>query len=424
MDAQLREVLLALGAALGAGLLIGAEREQSGGRPVFAGVRTFPLIALMGALAMLVGPWLVALCGVFLGALVATAYVRDTAGGEHLGISTEVATMLTYGLGALATARDLPLAAHDRLQVVGVAAVAVLGLLASRRSLHGVIAKVSPDDIAATVKLLAFAVVVLPLLPDRDLGPWDALNPRRIGWLVLLIAGIGLVGYVSMRLVGSRRGIGLTGLLGGLASSTAVTLAFAPRAKNDPTLATACAVGVVVASSTMFPRIIAEVAATDRGLLSTVAWPLGAAALAGYAAAGALYVLASKESSAKGGDGDVAVTNPFSLGSAMKFAALFTVILVANRAASQYLGHAGTYLAAVISGTTDVDAITLSLAGMHRRGGLDASTAANGIALAAATNTAVKVGMSVLLGGRAFAARVAPALLVALVVGGVVRALV
>ncbi len=124
MNPALREVLLALGAALGAGLLIGAEREQSGGRPTVAGVRTFPLIALAGAVAMLVGPWLALLVGVSLGVLVGIAYLRDTREGEHLGISTETATIVTYSLGVLSTARGLPLAVHDRLLVVGVAAVA------------------------------------------------------------------------------------------------------------------------------------------------------------------------------------------------------------------------------------------------------------------------------------------------------------
>jgi len=272
---------------------------------------------------------------------------------------------------------------------------------------------------------VGFAVVVLPLLPARDMGPWDALNPRRIGWLVLLIAGIGFGGYVAMRLVGSRRGIGLTGLLGGLVSSTAVTLAFAPRAKQQPELATACAVGVVVASSTMFPRVIAEVAASDARLLTTVAWPLAAAGVAGYAGAGALYFMASRESAQEAnGEGELAVTNPFSLGSALKFALLFTAILVASRASAHYLGRAGTYLAAVVSGTTDVDAITLSIAGMHRQGGIDAATAANAIVLAAATNTLVKVGMVVALGGRRLAVRVGPALGGAVLVGGLVRALV
>jgi len=220
MSAEGLELLLSIFTALAAGFVIGAEREQ-GEDATFGGIRTFPMFGLAGAIGMLVGWWALAVMGLALGILLAIAYLRESK--ESLGLSTEVAAIITFGLGALCTARDLEMPTTDRLLLVASGATATLALLSVKRPLHRLVQHVSEEDIFATTKLLVLSVVVLPLLPNEEMGPWGAFNPFSIGILVVLISGIGFAGYVAIRIFGARRGFGLTGLLGGLASSTAVS---------------------------------------------------------------------------------------------------------------------------------------------------------------------------------------------------------
>ncbi len=428
MRSEAVEILASLGTALASGFLVGAEREHRQGRSMFGGARTYPLIALTGAVANLLGDWpLVAFLGV-VGGLIAIAYLRDTdRDAEHLGMSSEVAAVLTLALGALCTARSLPLALGERLTVVAACATAVLALLSVKKPLHGVIARISRDDIYATTKLLVLAVIVLPLLPQEDLGPWGALNPRSIGLLVVLISAMSFAGYVAIRALGPRRGLGLTGFLGGLASSTAVTLSYAGRARQEPSLTHAYAVAIVLASATMFPRMLVEIYVVSAPLGQLALQPALASAL-GAALCGAwLYGRAagrgtrppdaSSESEAPDVSDDIAVKNPFSISQALRFAAIFTVVLLVARAAQHYYQNAGTYLAAFLSGLADVDAITLSLARLHARSELASSTALSAIGLAAATNTASKAALAGILGGRRLGLLVGASLAVSIVTG-------
>jgi uncharacterized membrane protein (DUF4010 family) len=424
-------VLICLATALTAGFVIGAEREQEA-QASFGGVRTFPLFALAGALGTLVHPWLLAALAVAVGGLLAVTYLRETPPeavdveeGSGLGISTQLAALATFGLGALTTASELEMPMSDRLLLVGAGTTAVLGLLALKRKLHQFVARVSKQDVYATTKLLLLSVVLLPLLPNEDMGPWNALNPRNIGWLVVLISAIGFAGYVAVRLFGARKGLGLTGLLGGLASSTAVTLTFSGRARETPSLAPACAVAVVLAGSTMFPRVAIELAAVSPALAARAAWPLGLATAGGLGAGAFLYLRASRASRERARDDTtLELENPFALKSALQFAALFTAVLLFSAGARAWFAEAGVLVSALVTGLANVDAITLSVAGMHDEGTVSAHVATLAVGVAVGANTLSKVAIAWALGGGRLALRIALAMSVALAAGGAALAFI
>ena len=405
---------LSLLTALAVGLLIGLEREQSkptSGSAQIGGIRTYPIFALIGALSTMLAPasgWLplVALGGMI--TFVAIAYASDVRKGSDHGLTTEVSVVATFLLGALATSRGL-LDMEERLLLVGMLGVVLTFLLSSKEWLHGTIQKVSRDDFFSTVKFLIAAVVFLPLLPREPMGPLDAINPFSVGLMVVLISGLSFAGYVAMRLLGPGRGLLLSAAVGGLVSSTAVTISFSNQTKRQPAMAPAAAGAIAIASTIMIVRVGVLVAITNRALLPMLLVPLGGA-VAGAIAGGLLVFRKAPEAqpSAK-----VEVKNPFDLGSAIRFGLVFAVILLVTKAAKQYLGNQGLYLASLVAGLTDVDAVTLSTA---RNAGADLTPATIAILLAVAANTIVKAGLATAIGGRGLGKRVA--LVGALIIGG------
>jgi len=442
-----RQTIVSIAVAVAAGALIGAERQQaqlagsdpsgaasepSGKRqsPEFGGIRTFPLIALLGALGALVRPlvgmWM--LGGLLFGVVVLIAVSHAWSGRRgDIGISSEVAALVTYVLGAIAVMSDLVPDDSQRYLLVAGTAATTLALLALKQPMHRFVGRVSIDDIYATTKFLILGLIVLPVLPNQTYGPLSVLNPFKIGMMILLVAGISFSGYLATRLVGQDRGLLLTGLLGGLVSSTAVTLTYAGKAKAQNRLAALCAVAIVVACSTMFARVVAVVAVVDRPLLPTLSWSLGVMAVVGFGASVFLYVKTNRSEAkredlpaaeAKTQEDGVALRNPFELRQAVTFGLLYGGVLFVAKAAQTYLGSGGLYLSSVLAGLTDVDAITLSVTDLHRSG-LATPVAVNAITMAAVTNTIVKGTMAVTIGGRALGRSVAPILGAALVAGGI-----
>lgn len=429
------EPFISFAIALLAGLLIGIEREQTQdadpdkARSNFlGGARTYPLFALVGSLAMFlsgaVGPWLlvVTLLGVM--ALVGLSYADDLKAGRDRGLTTEASILLTFLLGVLAAARDLLVPTSRRVIAVAALAVVVTLLLSSKPLMRAFLKKVSRDDLYATVKFLIVAVLVLPLLPNQTYGPLSVLNPFNIGLMVALIAGVSFVGYVAVRVLGPGRGMAVTALVGGLVSSTAVTLSCAGRAKQDRSMVSAATLGIVLASSIMSGRVLIEVAVVYPPLLRGLIFPIGAVMLMGAAISLGFFLRSKREPDAKGttdveeGPGDVQFSNPFELTSAIKFGLLFAVVLIGSKAAQVYAGSSGMYAAALLAGTTDVDAITLSTANLAREG-LPHTVAATTIGLGAAANTVVKGVLAATIGGRALAIRVGLAFAAMLAAGGI-----
>ena len=412
----LADALLSVAVAAGAGALIGAEREQaraSHGTRDFGGVRTFPLIATLGAMAGLLAPfagnWLTLALLVAVVAVLAISQLKNPS--SDLGVSSEVAAVVTFVLGLIAATPELLPNQPRFLLVFGIAA-GTMALLALKRPLHDFVAKVSSEDVYATVKFVLLAVVVIPLLPDRSYGPYAVLNPQKIGLMVALVAGVSFAGYVVLRVSTGRRGLLLTGIIGGVVSSTALTLALSGRAREEPKLARIYAVAIVAACSTMFARILVIVSIVESSLLGALILPLGAMAIAG----GAIVVLGYRRLGKPNPEHQVTLRNPFELRHALWFGLLYAAVLFVAKAAEAELGARGVYGSALLAGLADVDAITLSLAELHRSG-KDAGAAGPGITLAVFTNTLVKAALSAIVGGATLGKRVAFELVLVLAVG-------
>jgi uncharacterized membrane protein (DUF4010 family) len=419
------EPLLSLALAGMAGLLIGLERERS--RPsdesrmaFLGGARTHPLLALVGGASMLVaretGAVAVVVAFGALVALIALNYAGEVWRNVHRGITSEAAFLLSFLLGVLALTRTV---FEPTQKIFAVSAIAVVAtfLLSAKPTLHPLVQRISSEDVAGTLKFLIVAVVVLPLLPDRTFGPLEVLNPFQVGVLMVLISGLSFAGYAAIRLLGPRRGLGLTGIMGGLVSSTAVTLSMARRARERPDIDDSAALAVMLASTVMFARVFVIVAVVNPTLRGEVLYPMAFGTAGGIAACLALWLRSGR---AKPGAQEIAFSNPFDLTAALEFALLFAVILLGSKAATTYLGTIGTYGAGVVAGTTDVDAITLSMAKLAGTGAaLSHRVAATTIFLGAASNTLVKGIMASVAGGWRFGRRVLAAQVAVLIAGTV-----
>ena len=386
------------------GLLIGLERERKRETrgSIFAGIRTFPLIALLGAvcgqLSPEVGSIVVALGLAVLGVLLGLAYWRTSA-GEKVGGTSEIAALVTFGLGVLAGLGHLTVA------IAG--AVIVTGVLSLRDELHQLSQAVSREDLFATVQFAAVSLLILPLVPSRPLGPWGVWNPHTIWLQVVLISSISFIGYLAAKLVGTARSIGLGGILGGLVSSTAVTLSYSRRSRSNPALGQLLAAGVLLASAVMVVRILVLLSVVAPALVVPALAPL--ATLFGVSLVGCAFVYRTSQ---KQPVGELTMKNPFELKTALQFALIFAVILLLARAAEVYLGAGGVYLASVLAGFARPDAMALTL-GQQAQGGLEAAVAVRGLTLAVVSNTLFKAGLALSFGHKGFGRVVVITLLLA-----------
>ncbi|QSA97912.1 MgtC/SapB family protein [Methylococcus sp. EFPC2] len=398
--------------ALSLGLLIGLERgwsERGGdeGSRV-AGIRTFGLISLLGALWQLQGgnapAWLVA--GPFVAfALVLTAstYLEIKQKGDY-SITTAVAALITFVLGALAMSPHVKLAAAT--------AVIVTILLGLKPVLHGALRKLEPVELAAILQLLLISCVMLPVLPDRAVDPWGAFNPYEVWWMVVAISAISFAGYFAIKLAGPSRGILLTGLFAGLVSSTAATLSMSRMARTQPAWQRLLAAGVIIASTTMFPRILLIVGLLQPALIKPLLWPLLLMSACGYATAWGL----TRKTPEVQVSGRVELKNPFEFGMALRFGGLLAAIMVLTRLLKDTYGHIGVFLMAGISALSDVDAITLSLARLSPSH-YSVDLASLAIVFAALVNTLVKGGLTIAIAGGAMA-RIVAATFIAMIALG------
>ena len=407
------ELFQRLGVALAIGLLLGLERgwhgreEPEGAR--IAGLRTFALAGLLGGvsgwLASLTGAVVLAFAFLGLAGLLALSYRVRLKENDDLGLTTEVALLLTFGLGAAAVLGDLaPPAA--------VAVVAAL-LMTMKRRLHRWVARIERLELEALLRLALISVVILPVLPDQGYGPGAALNPYEIWWAVVIVAGLSFVGYAAIRLGGADLGVLLTGLFGGLASSTSTTVALSRLARAQAGLAPVAASGAVVAGSVTFLRVLVLAAIFEPTLIAPLAMPMGVMAVTGLAGAAILSV--RDRGTDRASDLD-AVANPLNLGAALAFGALLTLVLLVLHYLEAWYGEAGIQVAAALSGVTDVDAITISVSRLAG-GDLAANAAATAIFIAAAVNTAVKAGIAIGMGGKAMGLRVGSVYAIVVAVG-------
>ena len=404
------------GNALLLGALLGIEREKRNMREGFgvAGLRSFVMFAMLGAIGGFLAvhmqmPWVLVATIAAVAALVVAGYLAAAKARPHeLGLTTELAAIVTCLLGALSTSghRELAIALG-----VGIAA-----LLAYKQPLHDLVGRLGWDDVLVGLRLLLALFLVLPLLEDRAIDPWGAINLYKLWLLVLLISGLSLVGYVATRWLGPGRGIAITALSGGLVSSTAVTLAMAKQSRDADAHPEPLAGGIALAWAVMFARVVvlAAVVAPASFVLLAPAF-LAMAAVCGLAS---LWLLRGAAVPTTAG-ALLPVKNPFSLLAACKFAALFAGVQLLLKLGQQHLPQSGIHAVAALAGLTDVDAITVAMAERAKAVPADLGMAVVAIAVASASNTLVKAGMAVGM-GRGLARSVLPVTAACLLVGGVV----
>jgi uncharacterized membrane protein (DUF4010 family) len=385
-----------LGVALAIGLLIGLERERrkgDGPERSAAGIRTFALTGLMGGLATAVGePWAVPAALVVIGAVAAVSYVRSPR--TDPGITTEVALVTTFLLGVLAY-REPALAAA--------AGVATAALLTFRSSIHRFASKtLTEEELHDILLFAAAAVVVLPLLPDRTVGPFDVLNPFSVWRLVVVVMGMSGVGYVGLRLLGPRLGLPLAGLAGGFVSSAATIGSMGNTARREPALAGPAVAGAVLSTVATIAQMAIVLALADEHTLARVAAPLGAAGVAAV-----LYGVVSISGIRQQATGEQPTpARAFQLRAAVVFATMVTGILFLAAALERWLGETGAVVSASVAGFADAHAAASSVATLAANGDISAHSAAFGVLAAITTNSLTKAVLATTSGRGAFMLRV------------------
>jgi uncharacterized membrane protein (DUF4010 family) len=414
---EFSEILSRFAVALGVGLLFGLERgwrsrdEQPGQRT--AGIRTFAITGLLGgsagALANAVGG---AGAGLVLGlcfaayAAAITLFVREENRAEKVfSATTAVAGMLTFALGAYALIGEV--------RVASAAAVAATAILASRELLHGLVARITWPELRAAFVLLAMTFIALPLLPDHDVGPFGGINPRELWLIAIVLAAVSFVGYVAVKAVGATRGVLLAAAAGGMASSTAVMMNNASHAAAGEGSPRVLAAGAMLATAISILRTIGVVGVLNRDVLSAIAVPLAAAAVAAVTSA-VLLAFRNKGSA----DDSVRLRNPFDLKVVLGFAALLAVMEVLARVVAEQFGGAGAVVGALVAGIADVDAVTVSMTRLAPAT-LSAQQAAIAVLVAVASNTLGKLAIGVTIGRGWFAAAILAASAAALIAGAV-----
>lgn len=408
------------GVALFIGILVGLQREYVSDvqdisetrSEMFAGVRTFALMALAGCTAamlshLLGSPWV--FVGIFIpiGLLITVGYFV-TAWHSDAGMTTEFAALATILAGALCYQGELVLAV-----ALGVTITVLLSL---KLELQRFVAHLTRDDILAALKFGVITAIVLPVLPNESFGPppFDIFNPYHIWLIVVLISGISFLGYLLMKLANPQQGISLTGILGGLASSTATTLSFAQRSHKNPAFARSFSLAILAAWTVMFGRALVEIGAVNFALLRVVLVPMIVTAAAGLLYGVYLYFSAAREEDEE----SVELSNPFELGPAIQFGLIYAAVLFISRAGQYYFGETGIYVSSVIAGLADVDAIALSIAELSSQpDGPALTTAARAIVMATLANTFAKGGIVVATGSAALRRAILPGMLLILGAG-------
>ena len=381
--------------ALAIGLLLGFERERSHRRKLPAGSRSFALLSLGGAVAASFGEWVVVVGLVGVGAVTALAYLRTSA--EDPGTTTAVATLVAYLLGALA---------YTRPALAVALAVIVAGLLVSKARIHRFAREiVSEVEVEDAIKFLVVAFVILPLLPNRAVGPYGVLNPEKIWFLVVLLTGIGWVGYIGVRALGPERGLLVTGLAGGFVSASATTASMG-RLSRTATSVRAPLASALLASLATFVQLLIVIGLVDADVLRRLWPPVVAAAAVLVGIAAFVYrdaARAHQNSAAQDVAGEtMPASRPFALRPALILAAVLTFALLVGRWGAAVLGAKGTVLAAFAAGLADAHAGAVAAAALAAKGDVTVDTALIAIAAALGSNLLVKTVLAFTAGGRRF----------------------
>ncbi len=407
--------LLGVLISMGIGLILGLEREHDKLRDEkgFAGIRTFPIVTILGYvlgnLTESFTPWLliVGLGSFFL--FLGVGHVVKTGKDSPLGLTTNLALIITFVLGIMVS---------EGLYRHSVAtAVIVVTLLSLKTTFTSFIQNITSAELFAFIKFVVLALLILPFLPDHAYGPDDLLNPFEIGLIVVIVSFINFIGYFLVKFVGSRKGILLTAILGGLISSTAVTWDYASRSKENPKLSWAYSAGIIISSAIMFPRLALLAAIFNSTILSHLAVPLALLTLICLVPA----ILFIKRDTGKA-DTEIDMGNPLNILNALTFGGIYVVILYAVHYGNIYFGESGLYYSALIAGLADTTAITISMANFAAATE-NMRLAAMVIVAATLSNTLVKLGIAVIKGSKT-TGRLVGAIFSAVIVMGILYILI
>ena len=402
VDPELAGPVRAFATALGIGLLVGMERER---RPESAaGLRTFALVSMLGCLFALLsdktgGPWIL-LTGLL---VVASAMIASNFSArqeeQYRGFTTEAAIIVTYGLGAAAWFGQATLAV--------MLAIATTVLLYFKAELSRFSRRMTPKDINSILQFAVLSLVVLPILPSQDYGPYGALNPRQIWWMVVLISGLALAGYLALRIIGARHGAALLGIFGGLASSTATTMMFSRHARDHVHLVRMAAIVILIANLMVMIRLGVVAGLVAPSLVGQIAVVFACGLVPGLA----LTLYGWKILNAGGELPMPSVKNPTELKTAISFGLLYAIVLLASAWLQEIAGNRGLYIVALASGLTDADASVLSALRLYNLERIPATEAVTAVTLALMANLVFKIGLVVSIGGGQLARHALPGLL-------------
>ncbi|NCN51640.1 MgtC/SapB family protein [archaeon] len=424
---------LNFGIAIFLGALIGMQREfapQKENFTRFAGIRTFILITLFGAILGFLGgdfnslPVIIGFAGIIL--FSALSYILTFVKFKVMSIITEVVSIMAFILGVMCTTGFMNLAI--------IFGILIVAFLAFKERLHGLIKKMNRKEVSGVIKFAIISLVVLPLLPDKNFSPADlpglneilnnfgvsneflsqlnVFNFYHIWWMVILVAGISFFGYFLVRFLGSKKGHGLTGFVGGLVSSTAVTLSMSKESQGK-TKVSPYILATIIAMSIMFIRIIFEVAVLNPILLGKLFLPLMGMFVLGLVFSFYFLRTEDKNPHAK----EIEFKQPFAMGPAIKFGLLFLLVLLVSKIGQILFGHLGIYGASILSGLVDVDAITLSMSSLSKTGEITSVVASTSILFAAISNTLVKMGIAFFLGSKKYGKTIVGVFSIVLLVG-------
>lgn len=406
MDFEFAQQLLI---SLALGMLIGLQRERTDSS--MGGIRTYPLVTLLGTvcgkLGQTYGGWILGAGFLGLAVMVLIGNLPRARRGEGSGITSEVAVLLLYALGAL-------LVTGSMFAVVVVGGVVAL-LLHWKDPLHRFADAMGDADMRAMMQFVLISMVILPVLPRKDFGPYEVFNAFEIWLMVVLIVGLSLAAYVAYKVFGSRTGVVLSGLLGGMISSTATTVSAARQTHNSTEGAGLAALIVMIASAVAFARVLGEIGIFASGKFPALAMPIGAMLGAMVAIAAGMFFFTRREDAKLPEQ-----SNPAQLKTALVFAALYAGIKYATAAAKDHFGSSGMYVVGVISGLTDMDAITISTSRMVAGDQLEVAVGWRTILIAGMANLAFKGGAVAILGSRAMFFRVAMLFGLSLAAGGLI----
>lgn len=411
------DLLLKFLTALGLGALVGAEREIRKGKDLasdigFAGFRTYSLVAILGFVGAYLGneitPWILLILLGSVSMFFLAEHFNEARKLNFVGITSEIAALITFLIGVITF--------YQPILAVVLTVVTVL-TLNFKTPLHSFIRKLEPFEFLSAVKFIIVAFVVLPILPKEPIDPWGLISLSEAWMVVVLVSGISFVGYILIKTVGAKKGLGITALLGGLASSTATTISLAQQGAKNKKLVVPFVFGIVIASMIMLGRALFEVILVNRSLIGYLGLILGGMIVASLIVLVVLWFLDRSESTKTE---ELSLSSPFRLMPALQFGLLYILILIIAELGYRYFGEKGIYIASAISGLADVDAITLSLSNLSATGKLDAHSAARGITIAVMMNTFVKLAYVRIFGTSVLFRWTSLALLPILLTGGII----